>query len=69
MVYNETQAGSSVDDHESALCTFCGMIVYWIQVQLKERRTKEKVFTYVNEVISLQRIELFFLIVTSLLYV
>ena len=45
------------------------MIVYWIQVQLKERRTKEKVFTYVNEVISLQRIELFFLIVTSLLYV
>ncbi|KAK7838942.1 aspartic proteinase a1 [Quercus suber] len=49
MVYNETQAGSSVDDHESAFCTFCGMIVYWIQVQLKERRTKEKVFTYVNE--------------------
>ncbi|KAL4643343.1 hypothetical protein ACB092_02G085300 [Castanea dentata] len=49
MVHNETQAGSSVDDHESAFCTFCGMIVYWIQVQLKERRTKEKVFTYVNE--------------------
>ncbi|GMY28052.1 aspartic proteinase-like [Fagus crenata] len=47
MVHNETQKGSSVD--ESAFCTFCEMIVYWIQVQIKQQKTREKVFTYVNE--------------------
>jgi phytepsin len=52
MVHNETQKGSSVD--ESAFCTFCEMIVYWIQVQIKQQKTREKVFTYVNEVVSLQ---------------
>uniref|UniRef100_A0A2N9EIA7 Peptidase A1 domain-containing protein n=1 Tax=Fagus sylvatica TaxID=28930 RepID=A0A2N9EIA7_FAGSY len=33
MVHNETQKGSSVD--ESAFCTFCEMIVYWIQYTLR----------------------------------
>lgn len=45
---------------ESTFCTFCEMIVFWIQVQLKQEKTKEKVFKYVNEVVPLQRIELFF---------
>ncbi|XP_062143936.1 aspartic proteinase-like isoform X2 [Alnus glutinosa] len=47
MVQNRTWEGSSVD--ESAFCTFCEMIVFWIQVQLKQEKTKEKVFKYVNE--------------------
>jgi len=58
MVQNRTWEGSSVD--ESAFCTFCEMIVFWIQVQLKQEKTKEKVFKYVNEVVPLQRNELFF---------
>ena len=38
---------------ETALCTFCEMIVFWIQVQLKQQKTKEKVFKHVNQVILL----------------
>lgn len=34
---------------ESTLCTFCEMIVFWLQVELKKQRLKEKVFKYVNE--------------------
>ncbi|EEF43206.1 cyprosin isoform X2 [Ricinus communis] len=38
---------SSLD--ESALCTFCEMIVFWIQVQLKQQKAEEKIFKYVDE--------------------
>lgn len=38
-------------DDENALCTFCEMTVFWLQVELKKQRLKEKVFKYVNEVI------------------
>jgi phytepsin len=58
MAQNRTWEGSSVD--ESAFCTFCEMIVYWVEVQLKQEKTKEKVFKYVNEVVPLPRIEPFF---------
>lgn len=40
-------------DHEGPLCAFCEMIVFWIQVQLKQKKAKEKIFQYVDEVISL----------------
>ncbi|PNT13988.1 hypothetical protein POPTR_010G003400v4 [Populus trichocarpa] len=36
-------------DEGGALCTFCEMIVFWIQVQLKEKKAKEKIFHYVDE--------------------
>ncbi|XP_059442579.1 aspartic proteinase-like isoform X2 [Corylus avellana] len=47
MAQNRTWEGSSLD--ESAFCTFCEMIVFWVEVQLKQEKTKEKVFKYVNE--------------------
>lgn len=48
VVHNETREGSSVD--ESTFCTFCEMIVFWIQVQLKQQKAKEIILKYVNEV-------------------
>ncbi|KAG2726660.1 hypothetical protein I3760_01G124300 [Carya illinoinensis] len=47
MVQNRTQEGSSVG--ESAFCTFCEMIVFWVQVQLKQQKAQEKVYKYVDE--------------------
>lgn len=35
---------------ERALCTFCEMTVFWVQVELRKQKTKEKVFNYVGEV-------------------
>lgn len=39
---------------ESALCTACEMAVVWIQNQLKQNQTKERILNYVNEVICLR---------------
>ncbi|XP_041028254.1 aspartic proteinase-like isoform X2 [Juglans microcarpa x Juglans regia] len=47
MVQNRTREGSSVG--ESPFCTFCEMIVFWVQVQLKQQKEQEKVFKYVDE--------------------
>ncbi|EOY06950.1 Aspartic proteinase oryzasin-1 isoform 2 [Theobroma cacao] len=47
VVENKTREGSPIG--ETALCTFCEMIVFWIQVQLKQQKTKEKVFKHVNQ--------------------
>jgi len=47
-------------DEGGALCTFCEMIVFWIQVQLKEKKAKEKIFHYVDEVITFSSSSLFF---------
>ncbi|XP_044498716.1 aspartic proteinase A2-like isoform X2 [Mangifera indica] len=47
LVQNKTSKGSSMN--ESALCTFCEMVVFWIQMQINQQKTKEKVFKYVNE--------------------
>ncbi|XP_030451755.2 aspartic proteinase oryzasin-1-like isoform X2 [Syzygium oleosum] len=44
---NGTEKGSSVN--ETALCTFCEMIAFWIQMQLKQQKAKDRVFKYVNE--------------------
>ncbi|KAA3485166.1 aspartic proteinase-like isoform X1 [Gossypium australe] len=51
LLENETIEGSAMG--ESAVCTFCEMIVFWIQVQLKQQKTKEAVFQYVDQVILL----------------
>ncbi|KAH7571251.1 hypothetical protein JRO89_XS04G0009500 [Xanthoceras sorbifolium] len=48
VVDKEDNQGSSVG--ESALCSVCEMTVIWIQNQLKQKATKEKVISYVNEV-------------------
>lgn len=34
---------------ENTLCSFCEMTVFWMQVELRKERTKEKVFEYVNQ--------------------
>ncbi|XP_021686286.2 aspartic proteinase isoform X3 [Hevea brasiliensis] len=47
LVDDQVANKSTVD--ESALCTFCEMIVFWIQVQLKQQKAKEKIFKYVDE--------------------
>ena len=51
VVDGEAKDRLSVDEG-GALCTFCEMIVFWIQVQLKEKKAKEKIFHYVDEVIT-----------------
>uniref|UniRef100_A0A2P2KA76 Uncharacterized protein MANES_03G213100 n=1 Tax=Rhizophora mucronata TaxID=61149 RepID=A0A2P2KA76_RHIMU len=47
VVDNENKGRPSVD--ESAFCTFCEMIVFWIQVQLKQHKAKDRIFKYVDE--------------------
>ncbi|PHT49513.1 Aspartic proteinase A2 [Capsicum baccatum] len=34
---------------ENPLCSFCEMTVFWMQVELRKERTKEKAFEYVNQ--------------------
>ena len=44
---------SSVDDlaaDENALCPFCEMAVFWMQVELRKKKTKDHVLKYVSEV-------------------
>ncbi|PON75817.1 Aspartic peptidase [Trema orientale] len=38
-----------VSAQEDALCTVCEMAVVWVQNQLKQKGTKEKVLNYINE--------------------
>ncbi|PPS12460.1 hypothetical protein GOBAR_AA08193 [Gossypium barbadense] len=47
LLEDETMEGSAMG--ESAVCTFCEMIVFWIQVQLKQQKTKDAVFQYVDQ--------------------
>ncbi|XP_062108890.1 aspartic proteinase A2-like [Humulus lupulus] len=47
VVHNGTQTGSPVN--ETPLCTFCEMIVFWFQVQLKQQKAKDKVFKFADE--------------------
>lgn len=48
MVQNGTRKEASID--ETALCTLCEMIAYWIQLQLKKQVSREQVFKHVTEV-------------------
>ncbi|KAL5138604.1 Aspartic proteinase oryzasin-1 [Glycine soja] len=47
MVTEKGQRELSAKD--TALCTSCQMLVVWIQNQLKQKKTKEIVFNYVNQ--------------------
>ncbi|XP_027360130.1 aspartic proteinase oryzasin-1-like isoform X2 [Abrus precatorius] len=47
VVHNQSRDGSTT--RESPFCTFCNMIVLWIQVQLKESNVKDKALKYVDE--------------------
>ncbi|KAF8387600.1 hypothetical protein HHK36_026253 [Tetracentron sinense] len=47
MVEKENREGSLAGD--TFMCTACEMTVVWVQNQLKQKETKEKIFKYVNE--------------------
>ncbi|OIV98330.1 hypothetical protein TanjilG_16657 [Lupinus angustifolius] len=47
VVHNEDQDESSTT--ESPFCSFCNMIVVWIQTQLKQSNLKDKILKYVDE--------------------
>ncbi|KAH1209684.1 Aspartic proteinase A1 [Glycine max] len=47
VVHNQSWNRSQT--RESPFCSFCNMIVLWIQVQLKQSNVKEKVLKYVDE--------------------
>ncbi|KAE8714265.1 Aspartic proteinase oryzasin-1, putative isoform 3 [Hibiscus syriacus] len=47
VVENGTMKGSALG--ETPMCTFCEMIVFWIQVQLKQQKTKDIVFQHINQ--------------------
>jgi len=48
MVTEKEQRKLSAKD--TALCAPCQMLVIWIQNQLKQQKTKDTVFNYVNQV-------------------
>ncbi|KAF7836864.1 cyprosin-like isoform X1 [Senna tora] len=48
VVHSENWDKSS--SKKKPLCTLCDMIVFWIQVQFKQKNTKERIFKYVDEV-------------------
>ncbi|XP_058722855.1 cyprosin-like isoform X2 [Vicia villosa] len=47
VVHNETRDGSQTT--KSPFCSFCNMIVLWIQVQIQQSDAKEKVLKHVDE--------------------
>lgn len=48
MVTDKEQSELSAKD--TPLCSSCQMLVLWVQNQLKQKATKERVFNYVNQV-------------------
>lgn len=50
MVTEKEQMELSARD--TPLCSSCQMLVLWIQNQLREKETKDKVFNYVNQISS-----------------
>lgn len=48
MVTEKEQSELSAKD--TPLCSSCQMLVLWVQNQLKQKATKERVFNYVNQV-------------------
>lgn len=41
---------SELTARDTPLCSSCQMLVLWIQNQLKQKQTKDRVFNYVNQV-------------------
>lgn len=49
MVVEEEEDEKKMSVGDDFVCTACEMLVVWIQNQLKQKRTKESVFQYVNQ--------------------
>ncbi|KAM7463223.1 hypothetical protein LguiA_031344 [Lonicera macranthoides] len=45
----KTRKMKKLPSDESILCTFCEMTVFWIQVELKKKKEKDKIFKYIDE--------------------
>ena len=43
-------AGKASGSYHDALCSICEMTVIWMQNQLKQNQTQERVLDYINEV-------------------
>lgn len=39
--------------HHDALCSTCEMTVAWMQNQLKQNQTQDRILSYVNEVMNI----------------
>lgn len=48
----DKNTGKSSGGLKDEMCTFCMMSVVWMQNQLKQNQTEEKIMNYVNEVKS-----------------
>lgn len=42
--------GKSSDGLRDAMCSACEMTVVWMQNQLRQNQTKERIINYINEV-------------------
>lgn len=51
----ENHQGEGLSAKDNTLCTFCEMAVVWIQNQLRQKVTKEKVLNYINQVTLLKQ--------------
>ena len=51
----EKEQRNNMSAKDSVLCTSCEMAVVWVQNQLREKATKEKVLDYINQVILLNQ--------------
>lgn len=56
VVDKKNMEGLSAGD--KVLCTACEMTVIWIQSQLRQKETKDRVLNYVNEVIYFGKLNL-----------
>lgn len=43
-------AGKATGDLHDAMCSTCEMTVIWMQNQLKQNQTQERILEYINEV-------------------
>ena len=46
----DENAGKSSDGLRDAMCPACEMMVVWMQNQLRQNQTKERIMNYINEV-------------------
>ena len=46
----DENAGKSSDSLRDGMCSVCEMTVVWMQNQLRQNQTKERIINYINEV-------------------
>lgn len=46
----DENAGKSSDGLRDGMCSVCEMTVVWMQNQLRQNQTKERIINYINEV-------------------